>query len=276
MRATVATEAFFLPRTVGQRFCLYHPPADAARPPLATLVHVHAFAEEMNKSRRMVALQCRRLAQSQFAVLQIDLAGCGDSSGEFEDARWDDWVADVVAAQAWIAARHAGAPNWLWGLRLGALIAGQAAQQLGDNTGLLLWQPALAGKTLLQQFLRLKAAAAMAEGAAAKSAMHGLRAAMAAGHTVEVGGYALSAALAQAMEAAELHAPAAGARVRWLELSTRLDAQPSPLAQQQATAWQAAGVDVRCQVVAGPAFWQTAEIEEAPLLLDATVAALLA
>ncbi len=39
------------------------------------VVHVHAFAEEMNKSRRMAAMQSRALAAAGFAVLQIDLLG---------------------------------------------------------------------------------------------------------------------------------------------------------------------------------------------------------
>ena len=43
---------------------------------------VKAWAEEMNKARRMAALQARLLAENGYAVLQIDLHGCGDSSGD--------------------------------------------------------------------------------------------------------------------------------------------------------------------------------------------------
>ena len=51
-------QAFFLEAKPGRRFCLYHPPQGEDR---GAVLHVPAHAEEMNKSRRMVALQARRL-----------------------------------------------------------------------------------------------------------------------------------------------------------------------------------------------------------------------
>ncbi|MBN9422686.1 MAG: alpha/beta hydrolase, partial [Candidatus Accumulibacter sp.] len=121
----MACEAFFLPATSGQRYCLFHRPATegAAR---GALVYVHPFAEEMNKSRRMAAVQARALAAAGYAVLQIDLHGCGDSSGDFADASWAGWLDDVELACAWLRARCA-APLWLWGLRSGCLLAAEAA-----------------------------------------------------------------------------------------------------------------------------------------------------
>jgi len=38
--------------------------------------------------------------------------------------------------------------------------------------------------------------------------------------------------------------------------------------------WRQAGFSVHSQIVEGPGFWQTAEIEDVPALLDATLAAL--
>ncbi len=77
----MAPEAFFLPvanAQHSQRFCLFHPAQGRASG--APLLYLHPFAEEMNKSRRMAALQSRALAEHGYAVLQIDLLGCGDSS----------------------------------------------------------------------------------------------------------------------------------------------------------------------------------------------------
>ena len=90
-------EAFFLSvdgGRLGQRFCLFHPAQGGV--PKGCVLNIHPFAEEMNKSRRMAALQARALAKAGYAVLQIDLFGCGDSSGDFGDASWQDWVGDVV------------------------------------------------------------------------------------------------------------------------------------------------------------------------------------
>jgi alpha-beta hydrolase superfamily lysophospholipase len=67
-------EAFFLPAASGQRFCLFHQP-DSLTAARGAVVYVHPFAEEMNKSRRMAALQAKALAAAGYAVLQIDLHG---------------------------------------------------------------------------------------------------------------------------------------------------------------------------------------------------------
>lgn len=269
----------FLPAQPGQRYCILHQPPTQS--PHALVVYVHPFAEEMNKARRMAALQARALAQAGYAVLQIDLLGCGDSSGEFEDAGWSDWINDVQLACRWLAERHPGLPLWLWGLRAGCLLAAQATAGLPWRCNFVFWAPTPSGKTVLQQFLRLKSAAALLDGSA-KGVTEGLRRELAAGHTVEIAGYGLSAALAQGLEQAALAppttaaGPAAQPRLLWLDLSTQEGATLSPVAQKTLAQWEAAGYAVRSEVVQGPQFWQTTEIEDAPALLAATLAAMAA
>lgn len=271
MSATV--EAFFLPAATGrsgQRLCIHHPAALAA--PRGAVVHVQPFFEEMNKSRRMVALQSRALAAAGYAVLQIDPLGCGDSSGDFADATWDDWVDDTLLAVDWLCSQ-VQAPLWLWGLRGGALVAAQAAARLGAGRpcNLLFWQPATLGKQLLQQFLRLRTAREMLDGEA-KGAGEALRRQLAAGHHVHIAGYALGPALATGMEAAMLAPPAAAGRTLWIEVGNK--PEPSPALKLASERWAAAGRPVQLQTVPGPAFWQTTEIETAPDLLPATLQAL--
>ena len=77
----VPVEAFFLPiddRADEVLFCLFYPAQREI--PLGSILYVHPFAEEMNKSRRMAALQAHGLAQAGYAVLQVDLRGCGESA----------------------------------------------------------------------------------------------------------------------------------------------------------------------------------------------------
>ena len=263
-------DAFFLPVGSGQRFAIFHPAQGGTTRGL--VAYVHPFAEEMNKSRRMAALQAKTLAAQGYAVLQLDLLGCGDSSGDFGDASWQAWVDDVVLACQWLR-RQGDAPLWLWGLRAGCLLAAQAATQMDERCNFLFWAPTPAGKPLLQQFLRLKAAGDLASGNA-KAVMDGLRAQLAAGTPVDIAGYRLSAALASGLEQATLAAPAAAGRLEWLDMTTQADASLSLATAKTVKAWQAAGFAVRSRVVMGPAFWQTSEIEEAPALLTATLAAL--
>jgi uncharacterized protein len=264
-------EAFFLPVADGQRFCLYYPSVGAE--PRGAMLYLHPFAEEMNKSRRMVALQARMLAEHGFAVLQIDLHGCGDSSGDFGDATWKNWLQDVHDAHAWLRSR-CPAPFWLWGLRAGCLLATQAAAQLTEPANYLFWQPTPSGKVFLQQFLRLKVASELLAGDN-KGVMEALKQQLADAQSVEIAGYSLSPGLAQGLEQADLlPPPPKPGHLIWLELSTRPDATLMPASAKRLEQWQSAGYSTSSQVVTGPAFWQTTEIEEAPALLTATVAAL--
>jgi len=283
---TAPLEAFFLAADAdrdgrpGQRFCVLHTPRHTPRPapreatPNALIVYVHPFAEEMNKTRRMAALQARAFADAGCAVLQIDLLGCGDSSGDFGDASWNDWVQDVTQAAGWLRARYAPtAPLWLWGLRAGCLVANEAASHIDDKVNFLFWQPVANGKALLQQFLRLKAAGEMLEGKG-KGVIEGLKQQLAAGESVDIAGYRLSPGLAHGLERASLTPAANAQRMLWLETSTRDDAELSPASAAPLARWQAAGVAVQSQLVPGPAFWQTTEIEEAPALIAASVSCL--
>lgn len=260
----------FLPSGTGQRFCLYHP---AEVPERGAVLYVHPFAEEMNKSRRMAALQARAFAHAGYAVLQIDLHGCGDSSGDFGDACWASWKGDIADAYRWLRQQTA-APLTLWGLRAGCLLAAEAAVDLPESPNFIFWQPVISGKTHWQQFLRLKAISGLASGQS-KGVVDALRLALADGQPVEIAGYTVAPALAAGLERAELLPPATRAgRVVWFEVSTRPEAGVSPAAQKSIEHWQAVGCHVDAAVIDGPAFWQTAEIEEAPALIKATLEAI--
>lgn len=311
---SAGSHAFFLDTGArGQRLCVLHAPAaraDGAGAPLARVLLLPPFAEEMNKSRRMIALAARAFAAAGAEVLVMDLLGCGDSSGDFGDASWDDWVDDLRLGADWLRRRAAAdgngnqdrvgpaghdtghdaghdaghAPLWLWGLRAGALFVPPLLAHLADtNTDtdirgtstarLLFWQPVTQGKLQLQQFLRLRVAADLI-GGQAKGAVQALRDTLAGGASVEIAGYDLSAALAQGLEAAQLKPCDGVERVIWLETATREDATLAPAASNAVEAWRARGAAVDAAVVRGPSFWASTEIEEAPRLIEASVAAL--
>jgi exosortase A-associated hydrolase 2 len=273
-------EAFMLPAGAGRKdrlMALWHASvADAAL--RGVVLYVHPFAEEMNKTRRMAALQARALAAAGYGVLQIDLKGCGDSSGEFGDATWFDWVSDVRTAVRWLRGRSS-APLTLWGLRAGCLVLADAAAQMPDeNCSFLFWQPTPKGAPVLRQFLRTAAAAAFLDGRG-KGVVDGLRQKLAAGITVEVGGYRVHPALAAGLEQAQLPVPPRLDRLVWLEVSAV--AAPSapgppltPASVSASAAWRLAATRFEVRLVPGPPFWQTAEIEIAPALIEATLAAL--
>jgi hypothetical protein len=108
----------------------------------------------------------------------------------------------------------------------------------------------------------------------AKGGVEQLRQQLAAGQALEIAGYIVAPGLADGLEKAELQPPAIlPGRVTWLELSTREEATLAPVSQQRIEQWQDAGFVVDATVVRGPGFWQTTEIEDAPELIPATLAA---
>jgi uncharacterized protein len=260
-------DAFFLETDEGQRFCLFYPGhAHAVRDPLLFL---HPFAEELNTTRRIVAQQARALARAGHPVLQIDLGGCGDSEGLFENATWVGWCQDARMAQAWLRGRTGRNP-WLWGLRAGALLASQLVSENPASGRLLLWQPVTHGEQTLQQFLRLASASQWID--KQKTSTPPPAQTLRQGQPVTIAGYTLNPQLAhdlsQVRVAPEIsHRPG---QIIWLEVASQAEPQLSPAAARQLENWRAVGWKVHSRAVRGPAFWQSVGLEDAPALIDAT------
>lgn len=260
-------EPFFLEGTRGRRFCLLHHPAPSA-PMRGALLHLHPFAEEMNKCRRMVALGAAALSGAGWAVLQIDLGGCGDSEGEFADATWGGWVDDALDGAAWLGERS-GLPVGLWGVRAGALLVPPVAQRIQAGGPILLWQPVLSGKQHLQQFMRMKQVAGWSRGERPGSAAVA-REPPSAGAAQEVAGYVISPVLADGLGRAEWHWPGCGS-VLWCEVVGAGACELSGGGRKAVDQMRARGAEVACAAVAGPQFWQTVETEICPELVDVTL-----
>ncbi|TAN71933.1 MAG: hydrolase 2, exosortase A system-associated [Gallionella sp.] len=260
-------EPFFLAGEQGALFCIHLYPTGAA--PKGGILYLHPFAEEMHKSRHMAALQARRFAVEGYAVLQVDLTGCGDSACDFGDATWETWLSDARRAYAWLTANTTG-PAILWGLRTGASLAVELAGALSGVERLLLWQPVVNGEQYLNQFLRIKLASEMLGGSQAQSVTKDLRAKLETGESIEVGGYMLGAAMARDLARLKLADMPPPCPAAWLEAGAEEGDFPTPASQRIVDAWRAAGVSVRTRTVTGEPFWVTQEITECPSLIEAT------
>ncbi len=257
---STAAQAFFLPTLRGERYCLYHPPAQPSR---GALVYIHPFAEEMNKSRRMAAMQARAFSALGIAVLQIDLEGCGDSDGDFADASWEHWKADIDAARGWLA-HESGIEPGLWGLRLGALLAlDYAASASLPVPHLLLWQPVLDGATFLHRFLRLQMAADMHSNAEHHPPTKRWRERLLAGEPLDIAGYRLSASLGLRIDGLSAATMPPTCPTVWIDISSASNSDESRIPG----AWHAVACHVTLHHVSGPAFWKTQEITECTALI---------
>lgn len=284
-------EPFFLTTPQATLFAQYHPPQ--GRQMRGRVLHLHAFAEELNTCRRLSAQGARSLAQAGYAVLQFDQRGCGDSQGHFENARWDDWLEDAQHALAHLLActQAAGGatPLWLWGVRSGGLLAAQLALRLDTLTQfqpeapvhLLLWQPTLSGRQVLQHWLRLHSAQgwlsgsmSAGEGSALASPMQQLE----AGQSVHAGGYPIHPTQAAQMVAAQATPPRQRpGKLVWLEAETPSAHTAHPSAAQRARLlepWHTAGWRTHVQAVSSPGFWQQVGTADAPGWVQASLGAM--
>ncbi len=258
-------EPFFFDADPGTRLSLYHPPSPQL-PARGAILYVHPFADELNASRRMAALQARRFAAMGYAVLQLDLFGCGDSCGDFHTARWDLWKRDLGTARDWLAARCSG-PMHLWGLRLGALLALDFACSVSVD-GLILWQPYINGRTAINQFLR-QGLTADPDGPQTTSS---LRATMAAKGQIDIAGYELAAPLAHAIDncdAALLALPPCP--VHWFASNGPAPQRLAASAARLAECWANGGTTLHLHLIDGNPFWSGASAH-CQTLLDATSA----
>lgn len=248
----------------------FRPPGDAA--PAFAVLHLPAFAEEMNKSRRMVAQQAREFVSMGGAACVLDLRGTGDSAGESGDATWQGWLDDAATAWTWMRAEVGPhVPLLLWGSRLGALLVVEAVRSGAlAPAAILLWQPVAEGRRLVDGFLRA-ARLATGNGHDEGPSQATLRACLERGQPVEVAGYELAPELVRGIDAAGV-APerAPGCPVIWREVVAVGPPEPAPWARAAADAWSANGRGADLAAVAGPSFWASAEIEEAPALIAST------
>ena len=265
----VAPQPLLLAGASGPLCALYFAPA-AGSPPLGDVLVVPPFAEEMHRCRAMVAMQARSLALAGVGTLLIDPFGTGDSAGEFADATWAGWLDDLRCGVAWLD-QHGQGCRALLAIRLGAILAQALLRDAPAVRQLVLWQPVLSGKTFQTQFLRIRIAAEINQPDRIKTTNE-LRAMSAAGQAVEVSGYAVGAALAQALDGAVFNADTLRPPLQtsWFEVVADAAAPVSLASAKAIEAFRAAGAVFHFEQVAGPSFWHVHERALAPGLVQRT------
>ena len=235
-----------------------------------TLV-VPPFAEEMNKSRRIITDFAQHARRQGRGTLCIDLSGTGDSEGEFAEARIERWIDDLASAIAWSASLGWRVTSLL-GIRFGALLAAALVhRRKPDLLRIGFWQPVTSGARLIDQFLRIRVMASRMEQGRAESAAD-LRSRLKSGDALDVAGYTLSGALCADIAALDLHSEliASFPPIRWLEVVADAAGPLSPATQQALEQARAAGCRIEHAQVAGEPFWMATEIVTNPALVAAS------
>lgn len=269
----------FLDGDGGRVFGLYHPPApdvgNRGDNEASDILFLPPFAEELNRSRHMIARQARALAAQGKGVFILDLYGTGDSAGRFEDADWDIWLQNIKSAIDWLQNRGRTAID-IWAMRTGALLAADAINRnIIAPSKLILWMPVGNGDTFISQFLRIRMAASLGEGPDKQETTNALRNRLKQGEIIEVGGYGLNGKLAESISAQRLgniKIPAETA-VHWLDIAAIEPPALSPAAIKAIDGWKSQGIRANGVAVSGPPFWTLQEPEWADDLIIATTKA---
>ena len=264
----------FMETVHGSIFVIEYVPR-SLKPETETVIIVPPFAEEMNRSRRMMSLQARALASSGVRAILVDLHGTGDSAGEFSDARWTVWCDNISCVLSNIVEASQGSVNFL-AIRFGALILFDRQSNLVSRASkIVLWSPCTNGSAFLRQFLRIRIASQMSENNSNNETIAELMDRFAAGESVEVAGYEISAELARSMGSATLNVDKLEKRphVYWFEIVSD-PSSPFPVASNAAIEqMQRENGTVSVSPMCGVKFWSSVEITTIPTLIDATTAA---
>ena len=263
--------AFFLEGSAGSLFCtgILHPHETGHR---RKFLIIPPFAEEMNKSRHVLAALAVALGEAGHDVLMPDLFGTGDSAGDFSQATLDIWRTDLDV----IIERLGAVGNLeLIGLRAGGLLAVDTASRHESHT-LTLLHPVHDGRQQLTQMLRLRLAGNLTS-AGKQESMAELKDRLAAGECLEIAGYGLSGQLAGELETLSLkhQLPSHLGCVNWVEVARDLERPLMPASQGIIDTWHESGVSVNSSVVACDQFWATQEIARCSALIREAVRHLL-
>ena len=239
------------------------------------VILVPPFAEELSRSKRMYVLCARLLANSGFHVICFDYSGTGDSSGEWGEFDYVDWVNDLKTVYQY-ANNYAAHVNFI-ALRFGALILADAIIQERLNTNrCIFWDPVEKGEQLTRQLVRMKIAATMAD-AAKKISSQEVKQSMQDEGFLESGGYHISSTMFDEISSKQI-APSVvplldQAHLHWMALGRHKEQTDIWLANSIARhelEEASVGIKLTMHAVNDVKFWMQQEVTLAPKLLQRT------
>ena len=138
-------QPYFLETPQGRIFIQTFSPTG---PTTEAVIFVPPFAEEMNKSRRMMALLGHALSANGVLMAIPDLYGTGDSEGDFAEANWVIWLANIQQLIQKLEQQGIKTISFV-GLRMGCLlIIDFLREQKAKVKRVVLWKPVLSGQQL--------------------------------------------------------------------------------------------------------------------------------
>lgn len=145
-------EPFFFETGDEELFGVYHPANDVFSRK-AILVCPPAYSEYF-RTYRFLRKVADAWAGSGFHVMRFDYFGTGDSMGKWSDGGPERWARDTKAAVQELLEVSGAESVTLFGIRLGAAFALQAAGTTKVASRIVLWDPVLNGKEYVKSLER--------------------------------------------------------------------------------------------------------------------------
>jgi len=150
--ADLGERAGYFPVRGAHLYTMLHQAAE----PVARVLIAGPFASERHVAYHSLVRWARYLVRHRIEVLRYDYRGTGESTGCFEDTRFEQWYEDSRMIAEWIANRAPSVPLVLHGIELGAIIAMRLfCDGLGD--ALLNWSPPASANDVLRSDLKRRA-----------------------------------------------------------------------------------------------------------------------
>ena len=108
----------------------------------AWVVMIHGIGDTKVENHRMFVKMARRLIKHGIGSLRIDLIGCGDSEGDFEDMTISGQIEQTIACVDWLREKYSESSKiGLLGFSLGGCVTACASARIKGTRTLVLWSP---------------------------------------------------------------------------------------------------------------------------------------
>lgn len=139
---------FYFGDSEKQLYGVYHPSTAYSQNTEAVLI-CYPLWREYFRTHRAITQLANKLADSGFPVLRFDYSATGDSAGNTEECRLEQWLQDIETAISELKDLSAASKVSIVGLRFGATLAALISQRAQINK-LVLWDPVVDGKSYIQ------------------------------------------------------------------------------------------------------------------------------
>lgn len=136
-------------------FGCYHPPSVTIPAPSGVLI-CYPVGHEYIRSHRLLLQLTKTLNRQGLHVFRFDYFGCGDSAGDFRDARTNRWIEDIQLAIGEFREMAGLDKISLLGLRLGGNLAARASENNDFIKSLVLCDPVVEPAKYLSQLLSMQ------------------------------------------------------------------------------------------------------------------------